>query len=717
MQETTQMNLTKLIRPKSLAIVGASDRTGSIGQKVVLSSQKWSIAERVYFVNPNKTELLGKPCYKCLADLPELVDCVILCTPKQACPDIVEEAGRLNIKAAMVYASGFSEEGTIEGIELEKKLMINAKKYDIAVLGPNCNGVTNSVDKIYMTMLGYTIDRDRPTGIGIISQSGYATTQAVTPDYMNISYGVSVGNSNIVNLEDIMEFMVEDANVNVIAIYLEGVRNGEKFISMLKRAQEVNKPIVVLKSGRSALGARAAASHTGSMAGSYERYKALLAKYNAVLTETMQEFVYTAMAMNTLIKAGSMPRGDKLAGITLSGAENVMCADMCEACGISLPELSSETSSALADILPLFATPSNPLDATTYYIEKSEEFARLIQTISADEKVDMIAINVEVTENLDKKNMSEVEAIIAARKQGCKTIFAMSTMEATRNLEVRRNLEAIGTPILGPGITGYKILSNIIKYATYDVAVYDLNSYGVPSKSKNAGKWVTLTEAESKSLLKQSGIAVPWTEIAHDFETLVETLKDLQYPIVLKINSRDIAHKSEAGGVRLNIGDAHEAKRVYGEIMESCRTYNPNAKLDGVLISEMLPSGGQELIIGISNDEDLGPFILVGLGGVFTEVFEDFIIAPVPVNDREALNMLSGLKSVKLLHGYRGGAIYDEPALRELIVKVSHFAGKHKDTVRELDLNPVIVYPEGAGVAIADALALVWESSAGTTTL
>jgi acyl-CoA synthetase (NDP forming) len=701
------MNLSKLIKPRSLVVVGASDRPGSIGCKVALSTVKSDIADKVYYVNPRKEKLHGRVCYPCVAALPEVVDCAILCTPKTIIPELITEVGKAGIDAAIVYAGGFSEDGTEEGKQLEDELIAAARRYDMAVLGPNCNGITNNVDKTYMAMLGYTIERNRPTGIGVVSQSGYMTSCTVLPDFMSISYGVSVGNSNVIPTEDIIEFMIEDSRVNVVALYLEGVRDGEKFIKLLKRAQEVDKPVVILKTGRSAIGAKAAVSHTGSMAGSFARYAALFRKYNAVLTSSMQEFIYTALAFNILKSKGIMPKGNRLAAITLSGAENVVCADLCDAYQLNLVNLSADTAVKLAPILPEFAVVNNPIDATTYFLEKVDEFKELVRVIGGDESVDMLAINVEVDYEPDKKNRDEMTSIVRVVEEGLdKPIFAMSTYEATRNVGCRRYLESVGIPILAPGITGYQILANISDYVAYKPEEYDLSGAGVARAL--VGSPVAYTEYESKAYLASYGVNTGWSEVARSSERVSALAKGAPFPLAMKINSRDILHKTDAGGVVLGVADIQEAQEAYERIITSCRAYDPDAQLDGVLMTGML-SVGSEFIIGAVNDGALGPFVTVGLGGIFTEVFSDMALTAAPVSLAEATRMVESLKAAKLVDGYRGSPALDKQALCELIVSVSQFAKENGGSLVELDLNPVFVYEQDRGVAVADALLVMGE--------
>lgn len=697
------MDIKKLINPASVAVVGASDRPTAVGYRVARACLASGNGQRVYLVNPTKDQVQGRPCYHTLADLPERVDSVVVCTPRESCADILRQAGELGVKGAVVYASGFSEEGTQIGREMEAELLAICKQYDMAMLGPNCAGFTNNIQKIFHTMPGLVLE-NRPTGIGILSQSGFIATSLTKPDYMNVSYGFSTGNSNCVHLEDLLEFMVHDPDTNVLAIYLEGVRDGEKFIRQLEEAYRLGKPVVLLKTGRSARGARATASHTGSISGAHQIYESVFRKYNVITVDSLQELIYTAQAMNVLIRAGKLPRGEKVAAINISGAENVLCADMGETAGVKYAELCQATKDGLRELLPGFATPANPLDATTDFFGKIPETIALLRTMGSDPDAAAVSMGVEVDHNPSSKDMCQIEAIAqAAALPDMKPLFAMCSLEATRDPACRKMLEDAGVPVLGPATIGYKMLGEIMAYA-----VRRLEGEELPPapQGRLKGERQVLTEHESKELLRQAGVPMPKETIVASEEELCQALADFRYPVVLKINSPDIAHKSDAGGVKLGLNSQEEAVTAWREMMVSCAAYDPKARLEGALLCEMIPQG-LEFIVGVNNDPQLGPVVLVGMGGIFVELFGDCAMSPAPVTRPQAQRMVASLKASRLLDGYRGGPVYDREALVDLLVRVSEMAAERSESLHELDINPVMVLPQGQGAMAADALAVV----------
>lgn len=693
------MNLEKLIKPKSIAVVGVNDKPGfgSGAAKGALGSRN---ADRAYFVHPKREELFGKKCYPSLSDLPEVVDCAVLCTPAKTVNALVEEAGRCGIGAAVVFASGFSEEGTAEGKQMEEELKAIARKYDICVLGPNCFGMLNNVDKVNMWG-GHTFwDLDDDShGIAIIAQSGFISAEILNTDFFNVSYAISSGNGNIVTLEDFMEFVIEDESVSVVAIYLEGVRDAERFISSLKRAAEIRKPVIILKSGRSVKGAISAASHTGSMAGSNKSYMSIFEKYGVIVADTLEEFMCLAQTVSVL--DGTFPTKKEYAVISFSGGESTLSADIAEEMGVELAEISEETKVEMQKYIPDFAQAKNPLDATTSLFRDDEKTIGLLKALNDDPAVGAITVGTNIKKDFDDTTASLCGAIAKAKARGVKKpVLAIPSLEGYRFRESRKILEDAGVPLMSSMGTSFQALAKLAKFSEYDYKARTLES-AVPAV--HGEKTMALSEFDSKAEMKANGVPVPAQAIARTDEELIEAVKVMNFPLVMKINSSEILHKTDAGGVKLNIMSEEEALAASKEIYANVAKSMPGASTDGILVQEMAPAG-VEIIIGVTNDKQFGPMLLVGLGGVFVEVFKDAALYPAPLSKNEALNMLKELKSFKMLTGYRGSKPCDIDALTDMMVKIADYAYKHKDEVKEMDLNPVFVYPEGEGVCAVDAL-------------
>lgn len=696
------MSIQKLVSPHSIAVVGASDRPRSFGNNSALNSvRSRGIEDHVYYVNPNKEMLLGKKVYHSLGELPEIVDCLMVCVPRDAVLPILRQAAELGIKAAVVYASGFSEEGTKEGIALEQEMKVLAEKHGMSILGPNCAGMINNVEKRNLWGMGNVVDMDtRKTGIGIISQSGFVAANIMQRDCYDISYGVSAGNGNITTFEDILNFMVEDENVKVIALYLEGLKNARCFMAALKKAALIHKPIIVLKGGRSQKGAAAAASHTGNLAGSAKSIQAVFEKYGVIQVTSLEELMCMAQIFSVLDK--NLPKSCGVAGINMSGGENTICADLCEDLGIPLPPLSDDTKDKMRAFIPSFATPNNPLDPTTALFGNKEDLIGLLQVFEEVPEIGSILVGSNVDISLSPIVTATCNALAESRERGCKKpVFVVPPFEATRNSEYRKVLESNGIVLTSSAKVSYTCIKKLLDFIKYDPSDHLFAESALEKSVESPAH--TLSEFKSREALRDFGIPMPETVLITGEEDIQKACGVCGFPMVLKISSPDIAHKTDAGGVKLGIQNEEDALFAYREILSNCKNYKPDADIEGVMAAPMLPKG-MEMILGITKDPVFGPMLLVGSGGVNVELFRDAVLSPCPINLTEAREMLSRLKVAKLLNGYRGSSPLDTEAFASLMVKISEYASVYSNEVKELDINPVFVYEKGKGTEIADAL-------------
>ena len=693
------MNIERLLKPKAIAIVGANEKRGSFGNYSALNALQNGDNVKVYFVNAKNDTVLGQTSYKTLSELPEVPDSIMLVTPKASIPGLMEEAGKLGVGGVIIVAAGYSEEGTEEGRADEQGIVDIAKKYDMAVMGPNCTGYVNNVNKIKMWGMGGTEFNmaERGTGIAFFAQSGTMAIHALSCGYVDISYVFSMGNSVMLNIEDLMEYAVEDVNVNMLCLYLEGVRHGRRFMNVLKRARELGKPVVIHASGMSRKGAIAAASHTGNLASSRNVYKAVCEKYGVVLVESIDEFLCAANVLSAW--HGKMPKGGNIAAVNGSGGENAVCADLGELYNVPMPDLRPETIEKLKAVLPEFASPRNPLDMTAITSDTDKVCVDTLTALGQDPNEKDRQQTAVFGESLNERYARP--CISYEQMDGSVPVMVIPQVEDRRDSEWRMKLKEAGIPILATSHIGYKVLGNICKFLNYKECEHRL--VNAAPERPISGKVISHTEAESRELLAKAGVPFPKQRIVSSKAALAEAVESMSYPLVMKISSPDIAHKTEAGGVKLNITSAKEAAAAYDEIMENCRRFMPNAKLEGVLVQEMA-AAGTEMIVGVSSDRQFGPMLLVGMGGVFVEVFKDMAMAPCPVCKAEAMNMIDSLKAVKLLNGYRGSKPCDKEALADIMVKVSEFACENSSTLKELDMNPVIVYEHGKGAIAVDAL-------------
>lgn len=696
------MDISKLLRPRAVAVVGASEKSGFGGDTCRNILENQTDTSHVYPVNPKKETVFGKKCYPTLADLPEEIDLVILCTSQKTIVDFLKQAKAKGAGAAVVYASGYSEVGTAEGKAFEKELVDAAKALDMVVMGPNCAGYINFGDDIFsFAFIGDY--KGKKGNIGFVSQSGQFCIDMMKSAEMKYSFAISAGNSAMVQMEDYLNFLIDDSNTKVIALYLEGVKNPHKFEACLQKAMEKKKPVVILKAGRSPKGQATAASHTGSMAGSDKTYDAVFEKFGVIRADDMQDLRSTASLLATL---RVLPRKPAFSAMCLSGGETAVSADTGFLHGIEYPDFSEATLKKLNDMLPDFATPRNPLDMTAALCYDADAFASGITTVMSDPSIEMGLVGLTISDKVTVSNDIMFEGIRRAFEQiPDKPLAVMSFMEAARNKELVERFQNAGIPVLPTTKYGFRALQHLQDFISHDTIKREARLAIPEAHSVNTR---ALSEYESKKLLADNGVPVDLGYIAKTKAEVKEYAGKIGYPLVMKVESNDILHKSDVGGVMLNIKSLEQAEEAYDKILANAAQHAPNAKINGILMQKMLKAG-TEMIIGLNSDPQFGPMLLVGMGGVFVEVFKDAALYPVPLNHDEALHMLQSLKSFKLLNGYRGNPPADIEALTDMMVKISDFAYRKKDTLKELDMNPLFVYPKGEGVAIADALAVMYE--------
>ena len=696
------MDISKLLRPRAVAVVGASEKSGFGGDTCRNILENQADTSHVYPVNPKKETVFGKKCYPTLADLPEEIDLVILCTSQKTIVDFLKQAKAKGAGAAVVYASGYSEVGTAEGKAFEKELVDAAKALDMVVMGPNCAGYINFGDDIFsFAFIGDY--KGKKGNIGFVSQSGQFCIDMMKSAEMKYSFAISAGNSAMVQMEDYLNFLIDDSNTKVIALYLEGVKNPHKFEACLQKAMEKKKPVVILKAGRSPKGQATAASHTGSMAGSDKTYDAVFEKFGVIRADDMQDLRSTASLLATL---RVLPRKPAFSAMCLSGGETAVSADTGFLHGIEYPDFSEATLKQLNDMLPDFATPRNPLDMTAALCYDADAFASGITTVMSDPSIEMGLVGLTISDKVTVSNDIMFEGIRRAFEQiPDKPLAVMSFMEAARNKEMVERFQNAGIPVLPTTKYGFRALQHLQDFILHDTIKREARLAIPEAHSANTR---ALSEYESKKLLADNGVPVDLGYIAKTKAEVKEYAEKIGYPLVMKVESNDILHKSDVGGVMLNIKSLEQAEEAYDKILANAAQHAPNAKINGILMQKMLKAG-TEMIIGLNSDPQFGPMLLVGMGGVFVEVFKDAALYPVPLNHDEALHMLQSLKSFKLLNGYRGNPPADIEALTDMMVKISDFAYRKKDTLKELDMNPLFVYPKGEGVAIADALAVMYE--------
>lgn len=694
------MNLNKLLKPTSVAVIGASEKEGFGGDVCRNILSYVEDRSHVYFIHPKRDSVFGVPCYKSISDVPENVDLMVICTSQKTVIPLLQEGAKKGVGGAVVFASGYGEVGTAEGKQNEAELIAAAKELDIAVMGPNCAGFVNYIDNV-QAFAFVSAKRDRKGSVGVVSQSGQLCLSMMDDPGMRFSYNISAGNGKIVQMEDYMDFLVDDEDTKVVSIYIEGVKNADKFAAVLKKAAEKRKPVVILKAGRSAKGGAIAASHTGSLSGSDASFDAVLKKFGAIRVDDLEELIAMSLMLSTMKR---MPEKATFASMNLSGGETGICADVGSLNGIEYPDFTEETLKKLKEQLPSYASPNNPLDMTASLSYDADLYAGALRTVMDDPNIGMVLIGytllLEIADPCIHYMYKGIEKVVQEKGGNCKPIAMIPFAENTRNPEYQEKLFQIGVPVLPPPVYAFKLLRHLADFIAYEPETKTLElAVGHPKSEETQA----LSEHESKQELKVYGVPVPDEVIVTSKEEAAQFAKNHPDPLVMKVESADILHKSDVGGVKLNVCGPEAAEKAYEEIMESVTAKRPDAHINGILTVPMLDAG-VEIIIGVNNDPQFGPMIMVGMGGVFVEVFKDVALYPAPLKEEEALEMLKSLKSFKLLNGYRGTEKCDIKALCQTIVAISNYAQANKDVLKELDINPLFVYPEGKGVGVADAL-------------
>jgi acetyltransferase len=695
--------LDSFFSPDSIALIGASRDLEKIPGRLLSMLRKNEFPGKIYPINPNYGDIDGLKCYSTIADVGQPIDLAIVIIPARAVLAALEQCAAAGVKNAVVISSGFAEEGG-DSAAMQDAIAALARKTGMRISGPNAEGFYSEAQRVAASF-SPTVDvkPDAPRliatrrRIGIVAQSGgigFAIYHRARALGVALSYVISAGNESDLGAGEFFEYMVQDASTDVILLFIEGIRDVEKFLAAARRAAEIGKPVIVTKVGRSGAGERAAASHTASMAGWSAAYDAVFAKYGFIVSNDLDEAVTIAAVLIT----NPMPQGDRVAVLTVSGGAGIWGADTVSMQGLQVPELSAPIQAEIGKLLPSYGATRNPIDVTAQGVH-SGGLQRSIDLLDVSDEVDAILVVLSLSSDT-RMPFKQVELKPVLSAQNKPIVFYSYTLPSDF---ARKELAASGAVVLS-GLTHAGVaMRQMVQRAKFklalpvDAAASTLRDLSAHLKSP------TLSESDSKSLLRDAGIALPDEVLVTEKSALDDAIARVGFPLVMKIQSRDIPHKSEVGGVRVNIATKGEVFSAYEALMESARRHRPDAAIQGVLVGPMAKKG-VEIIIGTMLDATFGPMIMVGFGGITTELFRDVIYRPAPVSAAEAAAMLAELKAAPLLNGFRGAAKADIPALAKLISQVSLLAADFRSQISEIEINPVLVHPEGRGVTIVDAL-------------
>jgi acyl-CoA synthetase (NDP forming) len=703
------VDLTPLMKPKSIGIVGASQRIGR-ATRVIVNLQKFGYAGKIFPINPKYQEILGLPCYPNLASTPEPPETIVVAIPAVDVPALLATAAERGVRGAVILSSGFAEEGPM-GRERQAALERLAVERGLLICGPNCYGVFN-VRLGSATFSADFIGSPEPGSVAVISQSG-GFSHAISEYLMRqrgvgLSYIVSCGNQAGVTIEDYLEFLVEDEDTAVIGVFVEGFKQPRKLRQVAARARERRKPIVALKVGRSENARQAMLAHTGSLAGTADIVDAVLRQSGIVRVSSLNEMIDTVALMNAA-KDHRRSRG-RVAVLSGLGGECGRISDVADRAGVDLPPLSSASVDTLKGFMPSFATPRNPLDGTGAMYENPTLFPKMIDVLLHDDTIDVLAVNFRAnvpapggwapsrpfSQDLEKALQGGSDRLVLAFSS-----FAGGDLDQ----DVVRTLAKAGVPFLEGSETAMTALRHLHEHRRFLDGPSDSSAPVTPARSDHvaADARRVLGNADAMRLLRDFGIPLAETIAAKDVDEAVRAAERLGYPIVLKVDSPDIVHKTDVGGVCVGCADAEAVRQAYNQMREDVARRAPSARVDGVLVQRMV-TGGTEMILGVQYDPAFGPAIVCGFGGVFVEVMRDVSIRVPPLDAAEALAMISELRGSALLRGARGRPAADVRALADTLVRLATLADAQRGRVRALDINPLLVLEDGRGVVAVDWL-------------
>lgn len=698
-------NLDRLVAPRSVVVVGASGRQASQGQRLYENLVRHSrVAGKIYAVNPAYDSIGDAPCYPSVADVPpDDIDVALVIVNASRVPDVLRQCAARGIPFAIVMTSGFSEAGE-DGRVLEAQLRAISQETGLRVYGPNCPGLVNVRDRIGMTF-SPAFRHDLNGGrIGLATQGGGLGRNILQGLVHGAGVGLwfSAGNEADLDIADFIAYMARDPAIDVIALLMEGIKDGRRLAQAMTLAREQGKPVVVLKVGRSEAGVRAAQSHTASVAGSAAVNSAVFRQLGAIEVDDLDQL----LSVTHLMTRPRPAPGTGLCIYTFSGGTAALAADVAGAAGLPMAEFAPQTRQALQALLPAFANIANPVDTTADILRDTAAADECLAIVCRDPNVGAVLFPIpmdygEVTESIARS--------IVNVGQGSDTPIIPVWMSRRRGggFEI---LEQHGLLPFGSVSAAVAALSSVFPSSSdeggkaQEPAAGNRETAGLAHAHEAAPPLTRLSETQAKHMLAQAGLPVPQGHVAATAQEAADLARRIGYPVVMKIVSPDIAHKTDAGGVRLNVADEAAARQAFEDIQAAVARSAPRARRDGVLVERMLPPGGREVLIGVHRDPAFGLVLTFGLGGVYVEVLGDVAHKLVPLAPPDARAIVHEIRYGAILQGVRGQGPADLEALAGLILQVSDFAQAHADTLHELELNPVWVGSPGQGVMALDAL-------------
>ena len=690
--------LDRLIRPRSVAIVGVSPEPGHMGGSVLANLERCRYEGDIHLVSRSREEFNGRPCVPTIDDLPQGVDAAVLVVPQTVVIDAIAACGRRGVGAAIVFASGFAEMGDA-GRASQEKLAAAARAANVAMLGPNCIGLCSFGVGAALT---FEFNVERPPAsaapkIGMAAQSGAMAAimrMAFLAKGLGVTFYISTGNEADLTAEDFLGALIDDEETKVAALFVEQIRKPALFLDLARRARAAAKPIVVMHPGRSQRARTSANSHTGALAGDHAVTVALLRHAGVTAVDTLEELVDTT---EVLARCKPTTKGPGI--ITNSGAVKGFALDFCDSVGLDVPRLSPASETALKASLPPFASVDNPVDVTAHVLRDLTLWGSTADALLADPGIGSLCVP--MVAGSPKYAMDKVAALLPSiEKAGKPAVIALLGDEASVPGEFTDAWRANGVPVLRSPERAFRALAHATAYGqALRVPASEPLVIAAPPLPRRG----TLTEHEGKSYLAGLGIAVPRGALARTVGEATEIATRFGYPVALKAQAQALAHKSDAGGVALGIKDAAALEAAWQAMHARIAVARPGAVLDGVLVEAMAPPG-LELIVGARRDPAWGPVVLVGLGGVWTEALDDVRLMPADLPRERVIAEIGRLKGARLLQGMRGAPAVDVAAIADMAALLGALM-RARAEISEIDINPLVAYPDG--VLALDALIVV----------
>ena len=691
-----------LFEPGSIAVIGAAREEDKLGNIILRNLISSGFEGSLYPVNPKADEILGMKCYPSISEIPDSVDLIVVVVPNRIVPVVIEEAGVNGVKAAIIITAGFKEIG-LEGARLERKMGEIARKHGMRLLGPNCLGLINRHHHMNAT---FTRNYPAEGRIAITSQSGAICTSILDwASRTNIGFSkfISVGNKVDIDEADLLEYLSDDDRTSVIGMYIEGMDRGVEFLRQASKTTK-SKPILALKSGRTSSGAIAASSHTGALSGSDAVYEAALKQMGVVRARTMDEFFDLLMLFGLM----PLPYGDGVAIVTNAGGLGVMAADATSDFGLTLATFESATIERLKSYLPAEANFYNPVDVLGDAPADRYEFA--MNAVIEDPNVSMVLVILAPTDTVDIMAVAENVSGFGGKVNIPLVAAFVGGKDCEPGIEL---LKEAGIPNYESPDKAIRALSSMVQYRNTRDSVSNMEPVVVKGDKDRVREIldmvkvedrITLREDEGKEILKAYDVPVPNEAMAITREEAAEIAGGIGYPVVMKIASPDIFHKSDVGGVAVGVENAEDVMTNFDIIIQRSRERMPHARIDGVSIQQML--SGREVIVGMVRDDQFGPVLTFGLGGIFVEIMRDVSQRIAPLTESDVNSMISSIKAFPILSGARGRKPADIKTLKDIIFKVAQISVDFPE-ISEFEINPVIVRDEDEGASAVDALVTI----------